>query len=102
MKDVIHGKTSELVFDLDEVGPDDWEDREPKRAIVSISIHEEDVHHPISRKFAHLSLLACVSAACDSRTLFVMSAAPIPHLFWLHALPPDEDAPFVTVRPIYG
>jgi hypothetical protein len=66
MKDSIHGKASELVFNLDEVGSTEWEDTKSKKVIVPISVLEEDVSRPVSRKFKHLSLLACVSAAGDS------------------------------------
>jgi hypothetical protein len=92
MKDSIHGKASEFVFNLDEVGSADWEDRKPKKIIVPISIPEEDVYHPVSRKFKHLSLLACVSAAPDSLTPLVVSTSPIPDSLWSNGLRADEDA----------
>jgi hypothetical protein len=92
MKDFIHGKASELIFSLDEVGCADWEDRKPNKVIVSISVPEEDVHHPVSRKFKHLSLLACVSAARDSRTPLVVSASPIPDSLWSNGLRADENS----------
>jgi hypothetical protein len=44
MKDPIHGKASELVFNRDDVGSADWEDRKPKKVIAPISVPEEDVY----------------------------------------------------------
>jgi hypothetical protein len=91
MKDLIHGKASELFFNLDEVGSADWEDRKPKKVIVPIAVPEEDVYHPVSRKYKHMSLLACVSAAGDSLAPLVVSAAPIPDSLWANGLRADED-----------
>jgi hypothetical protein len=34
MKDSIHEKDTELVFNLDEAGSADWEDRKAKEAII--------------------------------------------------------------------
>jgi hypothetical protein len=92
MKDSIHGKVSELVFNRDEIRSADWEDRKPKKTIVPISVQEEDICHQVSRKFKRLSLLACVSAAGDSLTPLVVSANPIPDSLWSNGLHADEDA----------
>jgi hypothetical protein len=102
MKDIIYGNVFEFVFNLDEVESADWEDRKPKEVTIPISVQEENIYHSISHKFKHSSLLACVSVASDSLTPFVMSAAPIPELLWLHSLRPDEDALMRRpVRPIH-
>jgi hypothetical protein len=57
-----------------------------------MSVPEEDVDHPLSRKFKHLSLLACVSAAGDSLTPLVVSASAIRDSLWSNGLRADEDA----------
>jgi hypothetical protein len=43
MKDFVRGKAFALIFNVDEVGSADWEERKPKKVIVLISIPEEDV-----------------------------------------------------------
>jgi hypothetical protein len=63
-----------------------------KKVIVPISVPEEDVYHPVSRKFKHLSLLACVFAAGDSLTPLVVSVSPIPDSLRSKGLRADEDA----------
>jgi hypothetical protein len=68
-------------------------------------VQEEDVYHPISRKFKHSSILVCVSVAYDSLTLLVVNTAPIPDSLWLNDLRPDENflichrSPYTLINP---
>jgi hypothetical protein len=62
---VIAGKFSELVFNLDEVGCPDWEDQKPKKVIVSRSVSPDGVYHSVSRRYRHVTLLACITATGD-------------------------------------
>jgi hypothetical protein len=101
IKDSIYEKASELVFNLDQIGSADWKDRKPKKVIIPISVPEEDVYHPVSRKFKNLSLLACVSAAGDSLTQFVMNPSPIPDSLWSNGLRADGDALIRHCSPPY-
>jgi hypothetical protein len=78
MRELVQRKASELVFNLDEVGSSDWEDRNPKKVVVLSSVQEENVYHPISRSFKHLSLLVYVSEVGNSLTPFTLTADPIP------------------------
>jgi hypothetical protein len=52
---------AELVFNLDEVGISDWEDRKTKKVIVPAAIHDG-----VSRNVKHISVMACVLAAGES------------------------------------
>jgi hypothetical protein len=67
-----------LIFNLSEVESANWEDRKPKKVIISISVQEENADHPVSRKFKYLSLFVYVSTAGNSLTPLVMNATPIP------------------------
>jgi hypothetical protein len=44
MHETIQGRPSELVFNLDEVGISDWEDRKPKKAVVPITPRAHNIH----------------------------------------------------------
>jgi hypothetical protein len=44
MKSVVEEKLSELVFNLDEVGSPDLEDRKPKKVIVPRSVSPDDTY----------------------------------------------------------
>jgi hypothetical protein len=92
MKSVVEGKLSELVFNLDEVGFSDWEDRKPRTVIVPPSVSPDDVYHPVSRKYRHSTLLACVSAAGDALTPMIIVGSIIPDSLWDNGPRHDEDA----------
>jgi hypothetical protein len=42
-------KCVELLFNLDELGSADWEDREVRKVIVPAGLHKEDAYYPVSR-----------------------------------------------------
>jgi hypothetical protein len=51
-----------LVFNLDEVGISDWEDRKPTNVMVSITASLHNIHRRISRSVKHISIVTCISA----------------------------------------
>jgi hypothetical protein len=87
----VEGTASELLFNLDEVGASDWEDRKPKKVFVSISLSETEIFHEVSRKFRHQSLLACVSAAGDSVTPLIINCLHNTESIWTTGLRENED-----------
>jgi hypothetical protein len=82
MKSVVEGKLSELFLKLDEVDSSDWEDRKPKKVIVPRSVLPDDVDTPVSRRYRHITLLVCVSAAGDALTPMIIMGSATPHSFW--------------------
>jgi hypothetical protein len=65
---------AELVFNLDEVGISDWEDRKTKTVIVPATMHGQTIHHEISRTVMHISVIACVSTAEESLTPYIITS----------------------------
>jgi hypothetical protein len=74
LQDYVHGMKAELVFNLDEVGMSEWEDRKPKKVVVPITMIGQPIHHGASRSVRHISLIACVSAAGESLTPFIVTS----------------------------
>jgi hypothetical protein len=62
----IQGRVTELVFNLDEVGISDWEDRKTKKVIALAAMFGQTIHHAVSRRVKHISVIACLSAAGES------------------------------------
>jgi hypothetical protein len=89
---VIAGQFSELVFNLDEVSSSDWDARKPKKMILPRSVRPDDVYHSVSRRYRHVTLLACIAAAGDTLTPMIISVSPIPASLWAQDLRQDEDA----------
>jgi hypothetical protein len=61
----VQSRATELVFNLDEGGISEWEDRKAKKGIIAKSMGEQTVHHKVNRDLKHVSVIACVSAAGD-------------------------------------
>jgi hypothetical protein len=62
------------VFNLDEVGISDWEDRKTKTIIVPATMRGQTIDHEISRTVKHISVIACISAAEESLTLYIITS----------------------------
>jgi hypothetical protein len=59
----IQGHPYELVFNLDEVGISDWEDRKLKKVVVPITARAHNIHHRISRNVKHILIVTCIFAS---------------------------------------
>ena len=101
MKIHVAGRFSELIFNLDELGSADWEDRKVKKVIVPADVRKEDVYHAVSRRHRHVTLLACVSAAGDALTPMLITGNTIRESLWGHGLRPDEDVMIRRRNPAY-
>jgi hypothetical protein len=53
----VQGRPAERVFNLDEVGISDWEDRQTKKVIIPLSSREQTIHHKINRGLKHMSII---------------------------------------------
>ena len=67
MKQYIQGSCCELLFNLDEVGNSQWEERKIRKIVVPRSADKQCVEHKVPRT-THMTLLGCVSVAEDALT----------------------------------
>jgi hypothetical protein len=74
MGDAVHGCPADLVFNLDEVGISEWEDRKVKNVVVPLTVGSQTVHHRVSRNLKHLSIITCISAGGACLTPYVVSS----------------------------
>jgi hypothetical protein len=74
LSEYLPGSCAELVFNLDEVGISEWEDRAPRKMIVPVSMTDQTIHHNVHRNLKHISVICCVSAAGQFLTPFVVSS----------------------------
>jgi hypothetical protein len=68
LKEYLQRCTTELVFNLEEVGVSDWEDRKTRNIIVPAAMGGRMIPHRISRNIKQISVLACFSAVGESFT----------------------------------
>jgi hypothetical protein len=71
------GKCAEVVFNLDELGSTDWQDRKIKKVIAPAAVSKEDAYHSVSRRPRQMTLLACVSAARDAVTTLLITTTSV-------------------------
>jgi hypothetical protein len=50
MTSIMAGQFAELVFNLDELGFSDWEDRKPRKVIAPRNVSPDDVYDPFSQR----------------------------------------------------
>jgi hypothetical protein len=72
INEFVNGLPTQFIFNLDETGISEWEDRASKSAIVPKSLSVQNVHHTINRNLKHVSVIACISAARESLTPYIM------------------------------
>jgi hypothetical protein len=70
----IQGCVAEPVFNLDEVGISDWEDRTTKTVAVPAAMVGQTRHHEISRMVKPISVIVCLSAAGQSLTPYIITS----------------------------
>jgi hypothetical protein len=62
----------ELVFNLDEIGMSEYEDREEKKVIVPMTMDSQRIHQGASRSVKHISVIAYITARGELLTHFIM------------------------------
>jgi hypothetical protein len=65
---------ADLIFNFDEVGISEWEDRVARKVIAPVSISGQTIHHGVHRNLKHMSVVCCVSASGESMTPFMVSS----------------------------
>jgi hypothetical protein len=73
LKEHVQRCVVELVFNFDEVGISDWENRKTKTVIVPATMCGQTIPHEIPRIVKHISVIACVSAARESLTPYIIT-----------------------------
>lgn len=63
---VIELSPAELIFNIDESGLSDWEERKKKDVIVSSGVDLDDLHYGVDRSIRHQTLVCTISASGDA------------------------------------
>jgi hypothetical protein len=74
MKDAVKGCVRDLVFNLDEVGVSDWEDRKSKRVVVPAALNGQTIHHGINRNLKHITVVTCVAASGEYLIPYIVTS----------------------------
>jgi hypothetical protein len=91
LRSVCEGKYADLVFNLDEAGCGDYEDRSDFQTIVPKRFATKVIHYPVERKFGHSTILACIAASGDSLTPLIIAPPADDAQIWALGYRPNED-----------
>jgi hypothetical protein len=74
LQEYIKGMKAELVFNLDEIGMSEWEDRKDKNVMVSKMMDSQTIYHRASRNVKHMSIITYISAGGESVTPYIVTS----------------------------
>jgi hypothetical protein len=64
-----------LIFNLDEIGMSEWEDRKKKKKkIIPKTMDGQMIHHRASRNVKHRLIITCISAEGESLTPYIVTS----------------------------
>jgi hypothetical protein len=67
---------TDLIFNIDESGLSEWDERKAKAILIPIEARRTTLHYPVSRKIRHQTFVCCLTAAGDAYCPLVLSAQP--------------------------
>jgi hypothetical protein len=70
----VQNASANLVFNLDEIGISEWEDRVERKVIVPSAMRKQKVFHGIHPGLKHISVVTCISADGDHMIPFLVSS----------------------------
>ena len=73
---IIEATPAELVYNIDETGLSDWEEKKPKTVIVPARIPDDELHYPVNRGIRHITLVVTISAGGDAFFPLVVTSDP--------------------------
>ena len=94
---------AELIYNIDESGLSDWEEKKPKTAIVPKELENCILHYPVSRKNRHVSLVVTINAGGDGYFPMIVTSDPKAEMIFQYGVRKNTDlivkierTPYVT------
>ena len=101
MTQYVQGCCSELLFNIDEMGSSEWEDRKVKKVVIPFETDPKSIYHKTTRKIRHQTLVSIVSAAGDALTPLIISSTNVEREMISKGYRSGEDAIFKIRNPAY-
>jgi hypothetical protein len=70
----VYSACAELVFNLDEIGISEWEDRLERKVIVPSAMREQKIFHEMHRELKQIAVVTCISAGGGHVIPFLLSS----------------------------
>jgi hypothetical protein len=68
----VHNACADLVFNLDEIGISEWEDRVERKVMAPSAMRKRKIFHGIHRGLKHISVITSISAGGDHMMPFLV------------------------------
>jgi hypothetical protein len=101
MRTTLHGKFSDLIFNIEEVGSGEFEDQSDFATIVPVKCFGNIAHYPIQRKFGHATMVVCIAASGDTITPMIIAPPAKIENIWKLGYRNGEDVKIVNHQPCY-
>jgi hypothetical protein len=74
LNEYVQGCTTELVVNFNKVGISDCENRKTSNIVLPATMRGQTIHHGISLTLKHISVIACVFAAEESLSPYMITS----------------------------
>jgi hypothetical protein len=98
IKELVPLVPTELLFNIDESGFSDWEERKLKCVLMPTEARETTLDYRASRKIRHQTLVCCVTAAGDAHYPLLVSSDPATRAVFEHQIRDGIDLQ-IEIRP---
>jgi hypothetical protein len=68
------GCMAELVFNVEEVGISDWEDRNTKKVAIPAELFDQMIDHGVSRNVKQISVIICLWPVAESLLVYIVTS----------------------------
>jgi hypothetical protein len=73
LREHVQWMKAELIFNLDQVGVSEWQDRRDKKVFIPRTISGQTMHHRASRIVKHVRIITCIIAAGQSLIPYIVT-----------------------------
>jgi transposase len=95
------GLTPRLVYNIDETGSSDWEDRRTYEGIVPVALKHARVHSAVTRRVKHQTMLVCINAAGETLCPLVVTTDQSARNVFRDGIEEDVDLQVRVARSAY-
>jgi hypothetical protein len=79
-KEYVQRSITELIFNLDEVGISDWEDRKTRNIVAASTRRGEAIHHGMSRNVKYISAIISISTNEKPFVVYIIALQDFPSI----------------------
>jgi hypothetical protein len=91
VKQHVIGVHPRLIYNIDEKGFSDWEERKSLRGIVPAPMEGNQIHFPVTRKIKHQTMLVCINTGGETLCPLIVTSDPATKWVFRDSIEEDVD-----------